>query len=158
MGMRLEIKVASDAAIITNVQDVARHYLDALKNYEGLVATEATVKEDKKKCTEINRLKEAVAKQRIAFDRAIEEQPDVKAVHDALRSIELACDAVRDPYWASCKAIEDACKPPEDRLVVSVNLIGITNKQLDSMKKKWAKDGITASVIDIAVIKDEWAK
>lgn len=158
MGMSLEIKVASNAAIVTNVQEVARYYLDALKNYEGLVATEATVKEDKKKCAEINKLKDAVAKQRIAFDRAIEEQPDVKAVHNALRSIELACDAVRDPYWASCKAIEDARKPPEDRFVVSVNLIGITSKQLDAMKKKWAKDGIVASVIDMAVVKDEGDK
>lgn len=147
--MELEIEVKSNASIATNVVEVSQHYLAELDKFKGLVATDATLKDDKKKCADINKLKKFVSELRIAFDRAVENQPDVKAVHDALKAIEDKCDEVHDSYWESCKAIEDVDKPAEETFLVSVNFTGITMKQLESMKKKWAKCGIEFEVLGI---------
>lgn len=140
--MNLEIEVKSNAAIATNVQAVAEHYITELQKYKGCVASVETLKDDKKKCADINKLKKFVSEQRIAFDKAVNAQPDVLAVHNALKSIEDECDAVRDPYWETCKAIEDANKPAEQKFAVELFFCDMTAKQLESLKKKLAKDGI----------------
>lgn len=144
--MNLEIEVKSNAAIATNVQKVSAYYIKELQKYRGCVASVETLKDDKKKCADINNLKKFVSEQRIAFDKAVNAQPDVLAVHNALKDIENECDAVRNPYLATCKAIEDAAKPAEQKFAVELFFCDITAKQLESLKKKLAKDGIEFAV------------
>lgn len=147
--MNLSVDVQSDAVIVTNVQNVAKFYLGELQKYVGCVASAETLKDDKKKCTDINKLKKFVSEQRIAFDKEVNSQPDVKAVHDALKSIEDMCDAVRNPYWESCKAIEDANKPAEELYDATINLNGVTMKQFEKVKKALVKDGIDFKVAEM---------
>ena len=144
--MNLEIEVKNNAEIVTNVQSVSAYYINELQKYKGCVASVKTLKEDKKKCADINKLKKFVSEQRIAFDKAVNAQPDVLAVHNALKAIEDECDAVRSPYWETCKAIEDASKPAEQKFAVELFFCDMTAKQLESLKKKLAKDGIEFAV------------
>lgn len=147
--MNLEIEVRTNAQIITNVRAVADECLAGLKKYEGCVATPETLKGDKKACANINALKKFIASERINFDRAVENQPDVKAVHDALKEVENRCDEVRAPYWASVKAIEDADKPDEEMFAMTLFFPSMTLKQIESLKKKLVKDGIVFDTLDI---------
>lgn len=147
--MKLEIEVRSNAAIATNVQAVASECIAQLAKYDGCVATKDTLKSDKEACAAINKLKKFIADERIAFDRAVEEQPDVKAVHDALKSVELECDRIRGPYWETVKAIVDADKPAEELFAVTISFPSMTMKQLESLKKKFVKDGIEFATREI---------
>ena len=144
--MNLEIEVKNNAEIVTNVQSVSAYYINELQKYKGCVASIETLKEDKKKCADINKLKKFVSEQRIAFDKAVNAQPDVLAVHNALKAIEDECDAVRNPYWETCKTIEDASKPAEQKFAVELFFCDMTAKQLESLKKKLAKDGIEFAI------------
>ena len=147
--MNLEIEVRTNAQIVTNVRAVADECLAGLKKYEGCVATPETLKGDKKACANINALKKFIASERINFDRAVENQPDVKAVHDALKEVEKRCDEVRAPYWASVKAIEDADKPAEEMFSMTLFFPSMTLKQIESLKKKLVNDGIEFDARDI---------
>ena len=151
--MNLESEVRSTAAIVTNVQAVASECIAQLAKYDGCVATRESLKDDKKKCTEINKLKKFISEQRIAFDRAIKEQPDVKAVHDALKSVELECDRIRDPYLASCKAIEDADKPAEETFTIRFTTRNLTLAGFAKFKKSMEKAGIEYAVDSMDVNK-----
>lgn len=144
--MNLEIEVKSNAAIATNVQSVAAECITQLQKYRGCVATPETLKSDKDACANINKLKKFISDERIAFDKRVAEQPDVKAVHDALKAVELECDAIRGPYWESVKAIVEADKPAEETFNVTIALTTVTAKQLESIKKKLTKDGIAYQV------------
>ena len=144
--MNLEIEVKNNAEIVTNVQSVSAYYINELQKYKGCVASVETLKEDKRKCADINKLKKFVSEQRIAFDKAVNAQPDVLAVHNALKAIEDECDAVRSPYWETCKAIEDASKPAEQKFAVELFFCDMTAKQLESLEKKLAKDGIEFAI------------
>lgn len=150
--MNLEIEVKSNAAIATNVKAVSEFYIAELQKYKGCVATPETLKDDKKSCTNINKLKKFVSEQRIAFDKEVNNQPDVKAVHDALKAIEDECDKMRTPYWESCKAIEDANKEPEETFSVEMSAV-MTAKQIEKVKKFFAKEGIALVVKDMAMVK-----
>lgn len=151
--MNLEIEVRTNAQIITNVRAVADECLAGLKKYEGCVATPETLKSDKKACANINALKKFIASERINFDRAVENQPDVKAVHDALREVETRCDEVRAPYWASVKAIEDADKPAEETFTIRFTTRNLTLAAFAKFKKSMEKAGIEYAVDSMDVNK-----
>lgn len=140
--MNLDININTPAVISTNVEAVCAELMTQLQKYRGCVATEETIKDDKKACANINKLKKFIADERIAFDRRVASMPAVQAVHDAMRLVELECDEIRMPYWESVKAIEDANKAPEPKYNVSLHLAGITLKEWQSIQKKFAKDGI----------------
>lgn len=151
--MNLEIEVRTNAQIVTNVRAVVDGCLSDLKKYEGCVATPATLKDDKKACANINALKKFIASERINFDRAVENQPDVKAVHDALKEVEARCDEVRAPYWASVKAIEDADKPAEETFTIRFTTRNLTLAAFAKFKKSMEKAGIEYAVDSMKVNK-----
>lgn len=140
--MNLEINISNPAVIATNVESVCTELMGQLQKYKGCVATEDTLKDDKKACANINKLKKFIADERIAFDKRVASMPAVQAVHDAMRLVELECDSVRGPYWESVKAIEDANKVPDPVYEIGLTLKGVTLKQLESIQKKLQKDGI----------------
>ena len=70
-------------------------------------------------------------------------QPDVKAVHDALKEIENACDEIRNPYWETVKAIVDEDKPKEKLVNTKVQLLGVTMAQVKKITDLCNKNGIT---------------
>lgn len=140
--MNLDTKVESNAVIVSNVLEVKNYCLAQLEKYRGCVATRDTLKSDKDACASINKLKKFIADQRIAFDKEINNQPDVKSVHDALKEIEKECDAVRNPYWETVKAIVDADKPKEPTFNVKIALSNITMAQLKKVTDLCEKNGI----------------
>lgn len=147
--MELKMEVVRDADISTNVAEVSSHYLESLEKYRGMVATEETLAEDKKACANIRKLKKSVSEQRIAFDRAVDNLPCVKQVHDSLLAIEKKCDEMVDPYWQSVKAIEEAKKGiPEIATMVDakIEIKGIPMKELDKIVKYIAKSGFVPKV------------
>lgn len=140
--MNLDTRVQSNAVIVSNVLEVKTHCLAQLDKYRGCVATRETIKDDKDACASINKLKKFIADQRIAFDKEVNNQPDVKAVHDALKEIENACDEIRNPYWETVKAIVDADKPKEPTFNVKISLFNITMAQLKKVTDLCEKNGI----------------
>ena len=147
--MELQVQVLHDADIATNVSEVSDHYLVSLEKYRGMVATEETLAEDKKTCAAIRKLKKTVSEQRIAFDRAVENLPCVKQVHDSLLAIEKKCDEMVDPYWQSVKAIEEAKKVVPDSVTTvdaRIDIPGIPLKELDKIVKYITKAGFVPKV------------
>lgn len=141
--MNLDTRVQSNAVIVSNVLEVKAHCLAQLDKYRGCVATRETIKDDKDACASINKLKKFIADQRIAFDKEVNNQPDVKAVHDALKEIEIACDEIRNPYWETVKAIVDEDKPKEKLVNTKVQLLGVTMAQVKKITDLCNKNGIT---------------
>lgn len=141
--MELTTHVQSNAVIISNVLEVKTHCLAQLDKYRGCIATRETIKDDKDACASINKLKKFIADQRIAFDKEVNNQPDVKAVHDALKDIENACDEIRNPYWETVKAIVDEDKPKEKLVNTKVQLLGVTMAQVKKITDLCNKNGIT---------------
>ena len=113
--MELVLRTSTDATVDTNVSEVVKYCKSMLEKYRGCVATKDTLRDDKRVCADINRLKQFASDQRIAFTKRIMSCPTVDNVVSSMKSIESLCDEVRDPYWASVKAIEDADKPKEER-------------------------------------------
>lgn len=140
--MELEININTPAVIATNVESVCSELMGQLQKYRGCVATPESLKDDKKACASINKLKKFISDERIAFDKRVASMPAVQAVHDAMRTVELECDAIRNPYWESVKAIEEAGKAPEPEYNISLHLTGVTIKEWESIQKKFIKDGI----------------
>lgn len=140
--MNLEIDISAPAIIATNVEEICSELMTQLQKYRGCISTPDTLKDDKKACTNINKLKKFIADERIAFDKRVAAMPAVQAVHDAMRLVELECDAIRGPYWESVKAIEDAGKAPDPVYDIDLTLKGVTLKQWESIQKKLQKDGI----------------
>lgn len=114
--MELVLRTSTDATVDTNVSEVVQYCKSMLEKYRGCVATKDTLRDDKRVCADINRLKQFASDQRIAFTKRIMSCPTVDNVVSSMKSIESMCDEVRDPYWASVKAIEDADKPKEERM------------------------------------------
>lgn len=114
--MELVLRTSTDATVDTNVSEVVQYCKSMLEKYRGCVATKETLRDDKRVCADINRLKKFASDQRIAFTKRIMSCPTVDNVISSMKSIESLCDDVRDPYWASVKAIEDADKPKEERM------------------------------------------
>lgn len=114
--MELVLRTSTDATVDTNVSEVVQYCKSMLEKYRGCVATKETLRDDKRVCADINRLKQFASDQRIAFTKRIMSCPTVDNVISSMKSIESLCDEVRDPYWASVKAIEDADKPKEERM------------------------------------------
>lgn len=114
--MELVLRTSTDAIVDTNVSEVVQYCKSMLEKYRGCVATKETLRDDKRVCADINRLKQFASDQRIAFTKRIMSCPTVENVVASMKSIESLCDEVRDPYWASVKAIEDADKPNEERM------------------------------------------
>lgn len=116
--MELVLRTSTDATVDTNVSEVVQYCKSMLEKYRGCVATKETLRDDKRVCADINRLKQFASDQRIAFTKRIMSCPTVENVVASMKSIESMCDEVRDPYWASVKAIEDADKPKEEKMNV----------------------------------------
>lgn len=122
--MELVLRTSTDATVDTNVSEVVQYCKSMLEKYRGCVATKDTLRDDKRICADINRLKQFASDQRIAFTKRIMSCPTVENVVSSMKSIESLCDEVRDPYWASIKAIEDADKPKEERMDVCGIILG----------------------------------
>lgn len=122
--MKLVLRTSTDATVDTNVSEVVQYCKSMLEKYRGCVATKETLRDDKRVCADINRLKQFASDQRIAFTKRIMSCPTVDNVISSMKSIESLCDEVRDPYWASVKAIEDADKPKEERMDVCGIILG----------------------------------
>lgn len=122
--MELVLRTSTDATVDTNVSEVVQCCKSMLEKYRGCVATKETLRDDKRVCADINRLKQFASDQRIAFTKRIMSCPTVENVVASMKSIESLCDEVRDPYWASVKAIEDAEKPKEERMNVCGIILG----------------------------------
>ena len=144
--MNLDTKVESNAVIVSNVLEVKDYCLAQLEKYRGCVATRDTLKSDKDACASINKLKKFIADQRITFDKEVNNQPDVKAVHDALKEIEIACDEVRNPYWETVKAIADADKPKESAFHVSMTFPSLTMSQMEKIVDVCEKNHIAVKI------------
>lgn len=114
--MELVLRTSTDAIVDTNVSEVVQYCKSMLEKYRGCVATKDTLRDDKRVCADINRLKQFASDQRIAFTKRIMSCPTVENVVSSMKSIESLCDEVRDPYWASVRAIEDADKPKEEMM------------------------------------------
>lgn len=114
--MELIMNTMHDASVSTNVEEVVSYCMSMLEKYRGCVATPDTLRDDKKACAGINKLKKFASDQRIAFVKKVMQCDTVSRVVSSMKAIEDACDEVRDPYWASVKAIEDADKPQEERI------------------------------------------
>lgn len=114
--MELVLRTLTDATVDTNVSEVVQYCKSMLEKYRGCVATKETLRDDKRVCADINRLKKFASDQRIAFMKRIMSCPTVENVVSSMKSIEALCDEIRDPYWESVKAIEDADKPKEERM------------------------------------------
>ena len=144
--MKLEVQVKANADIVSNVLEVSNQYIDGLQKYRGCVATKETLKSDKEACAKIRAVKKAIADERIAFDNAVKAMPDVRMIHEALKSVEDECDAIVGPYWETVKAIVDADKAPEEQFKVTLELPCVTAKQLEKFKKALTKDGVAYQV------------
>lgn len=114
--MELVLNTMQDASVATNVGEVVSYCKSMLEKYRGCVATPDTLRDDKRACADINRLKKFASDQRIAFTKKVMSCDTVSLVISSLKEIENACDEIRDPYWATVKAIEDADKPKEERM------------------------------------------
>jgi hypothetical protein len=114
--MELVLRTSTDATVDTNVSEVVQYCKSMLEKYRGCVATKETLRDDKRVCADINRLKKFVSDQRIAFMKRIMSCQTVENVVSSMKAIESLCDEVRDPYWASVKEIEDADKPKEEKM------------------------------------------
>ena len=114
--MELILRTSTDATVETNVSEVVQYCKSMLDKYHGCVATKETLRDDKRVCADINRLKKFASDQRIAFTKRIMSCPTVENVVSSMKFIESLCDEIRDPYWESVKAIEDADKPKEERM------------------------------------------
>lgn len=146
MATQLELTIQSNATIASNVQEVSAHCMEQLEKYRGCIATPETIKADKDACAKINKLKEFIKEQRIEFDRAVNNQPDVKAIHDALKAVEVACDEIRKPYWESVKAITVKEESPEEYYNVSISMKHISNAQKNKVFASLTKMGIAFSI------------
>ena len=144
--MELTTQVKSNAVIISNVLEVKEYCLAQLEKYRGCVATTETIKEDKLACANINKLKKFIADQRIAFEKEVNSQPDVKSVRDALKEIELACDEMRNPYWETVKSIADADKPKEPAFHVSMTFPSLTMSQMKKIVDVCEKNYIAVKI------------
>lgn len=122
--MKLVLRTSTDATVDTNVSEVVQYCKSMLEKYRGCVATKETLRDDKRVCADINRLKQFASDQRIAFTKRIMSCPTVENVVSSMKTIESLCDEVRDPYWASIKAIEDADKQKEERMAVCGIILG----------------------------------
>lgn len=114
--MELILRTSTDATVDTNVSEVAEYCRCMLEKYRGCVATKETIRDDKRVCADINKLKKFASDQRIAFTKRIMSCPTIEKVVSSMKFIEDMCDEVRDPYWESVKAIEDADKPKEEKM------------------------------------------
>ena len=140
--MELNVTVVKDADIVTNVEAVSAHYLEALKKYEGCVSSPETLKDDKKACAAIRKLKKMVSDERIAFDRRVAALECVRRVHDSLKAIEKRCDEIVDPYWKSVKAVEEAMSAPAAEVAFSYLIeVRAPAKAIDKICADIAKRG-----------------
>ena len=122
--MELVLRTSTDATVDTNVSEVVQYCKSMLEKYRGCVATKDTLRDDKRVCVDINRLKKFASDQRIAFTKRIMSCPTVDNVVSSMKSIESMCDEIRNPYWESVKAIEDADNPKEERMAECEIVLG----------------------------------